>query len=243
MFSVICCYNNKRMYDINIKNKMYKVIREFDPDCELIGIDNSNNRFDSAAMALNWGCERAKQGVIIITHQDILVDDSFVNKLKACLIRLNNNAILGAGGINKEGIYTNILHSEKKVYAGPYRVDKPIPVDTLDECFFLFSKSCWESYPFNENICDGWHLYAAEMCLNARKNGNEVYVVDLPLYHYSPGRVDTAYLTTFYKLCKEYENDFRTIRTMNFTCGTRFPFAKLCYKWVRIIFRKILKGR
>lgn len=41
--------------------------------------------------------------------------------------------------------------------------------DTVDECCFGMTREVFDSLRFNEKVCNGWHLYAVEMCLRAKE--------------------------------------------------------------------------
>ncbi len=243
MYSIVCCYNNYEEYQNNIENGLYRNLLRYDEQCELIGLDNTEKRFRSASEALNVGCQKATQEILIIVHQDIVVEEESISTLMKYHNLLQENLIvIGAAGKNKDGLYTNVKHGENHVFAGTNTVDKLTQVETIDECFFCISKKTWKTTGFNETLCDGWHLYAAEMCLNVRKNNGIVYVGALRIYHESQGVVDACYLETMKRICKTYREDFDRIRTMCFECPTAFPYFHLFFKRIRIFLRGIVKG-
>ena len=81
MVSVICCYNRANEYAA-----MCETLRTQNIPCEMIGVDNSNQRFSSAAAALNWGAEQAQGDVLVFLHQDILFSraESLAELISAC---------------------------------------------------------------------------------------------------------------------------------------------------------------
>lgn len=75
--------------------------------------------------------------------------------------------------------------AKKKTYSEDYLCD------TVDECCFGMERETFNSLRFNEDICDGWHLYAVEMCLRAKE------------YTKSWGRsIQPRYRTLFRRKCR-----------------------------------------
>lgn len=69
---------------------------------------------------------------------------------------------------------------------------------------------------FNEELCNGWHLYAVELCLQCHNNGINVCVLDCGIEHLSKGNVDNSYNIAFMELLERYKKNFYIITT---TCG------------------------
>lgn len=59
--SLITVFNNQSMIDEMINSDK----RQNDADTEFIMIDNRNNKFNSAAAALNYGVEKASGDVLV----------------------------------------------------------------------------------------------------------------------------------------------------------------------------------
>ena len=88
--------------------------------------------------------------------------------------------------------------------------------DSLDECFFGGHTAHFKKNPFDEKLCDNWHLYGVERCLHTRWHGGNVYVCDVALIHHSTGHINHAYNENFRRLAKRYAG-MRCIRTV---CGS-----------------------
>ncbi len=113
--ALICCYNNEKQ----LNELLLDSYNEQDVECEKIFIDNSNNKFSSAAKALNYGASISKSNYYIFLHQDIrfLSSDSLkklYEELKKC------DGILGVAGVkeNEKKVFTSILHGPNKEIAG-----------------------------------------------------------------------------------------------------------------------------
>lgn len=189
MISVICCYNKPHEYELLLESRMSQ-----DIPCEIVGIDNVDHRFTSAAAALNWGAERALGDILVFVHQDVrfLRPDS-LRKLAAALSTCENRpCIVGPYGA---------AHHQGRTFTGYGEQD------TLDECCIAMTKRTWEVFPFDENLCDGWHLYAVEQCIRVRQAGGLILSGDFGIAHTSTGNVDEAYMETFKRLLIRYKEE------------------------------------
>lgn len=230
--TLVCCYNNSQMY-----HDFAESLKEQTCPCKLIGINNEgNSRFASCAAAYNSVIHDIDTKYVIYSHQDIcLKEKDTLEKFLGYLDRLNQDDLLGVAGVrfdDNEGTYSNIIHAHKQTgkfhYIEGAYVEGMIPCDTLDECFFGGYTEHFLKHPFDEKLCDNWHLYAVERCLNTKVEGrragreNAVYVCDVLLFHLSSGNVNSAFVKGFCKICKHYASDFPVIKT---TCaGSRTDF-------------------
>ena len=93
--------------------------------------------------------------------------------------------------------------------------------DTVDECFFGGYAEHFRHYPFNEVVCDNWHLYAVELCLRIRRTGNRVFICETDMIHTSTGTISHKYCRNLNRLCREYKAEYDTIYTTCSTCKTK----------------------
>ncbi len=223
MISVICCYNNEEQFktfsdNLKKQNVLY----------ELIPIDNRKHIFKSAAAALNYGAERASGDILVFSHQDILFlsKESLELLTEPIINNLQQEVISGAFGVFLEDGLTKGTkdHSVAK---------------SVDECLFAMSRRTWEKNPFDEQICDGWHLYAVELCYRIRQQGGKVIGVNCCVEHLSEGNIDSVYMMVFRKLIKKY-SDFEYIITTCKTMPTSLIYFWLYYPLWR--FKKALFG-
>lgn len=172
--TIVCCYNNEAMY-----NDFVNTLKSQTCPYELIGIDNRRNgKFTSCAAAYNSVINDVKTKYVIYSHQDILLQDSYtLAHFVSYLERIKRDDILGAAGVRfgVKGTFTNIRHVSRDtgeiLFAGRNRLkNKIMECDTVDECFFGGYAEHFRNYPFDDVICDNWHLYASEACLNTKSN-------------------------------------------------------------------------
>ena len=175
--TVVCCYNNQEVY-----NDFVNTLKTQSYPCEVIGIDNRDNKaFTSCASAYNSVMKQVSTKYVIYSHQDILLEESdTLEKFVSYLDHIRTHDILGVAGVceDKPEVFTNIRHrwnsTGKISYAGQYRVEGNMMEGlTVDECFFGGRAEHFREYPFDENICDNWHLYAVDACLNTKAQGEK----------------------------------------------------------------------
>lgn len=183
---------------------------------ELITINNTEKKFKSAAKALNFGGNKAKGKYILFVHQDVdLSSKSFLEKLEIILDSINNLGIAGVAGKSESSrfIISNIKEGTPPKYTG-IQIDKPVKVQTLDECLFIIPKKVFNKLKFDEKVCDGWHLYAVDYSLSILEIGLDVYVIPTNIYHYSAGEsFSSEYYTILKKLIEKHKDNYNWIYT------------------------------
>jgi hypothetical protein len=128
--------------------------------------------FTSASLAYNSGIDDAEHDVIIFVHQDVYLPDSWFPDLERCLAHLEGTGarwgVLGCfgsrngatGGLGR--IYTRGLgrHGQE--------LSHPEAIETLDEIVLILRKS--SGLRFDRNM-PHFHLYGADICMEARERG------------------------------------------------------------------------
>ncbi len=190
-------------------------------EVEFVCIDNRNKRYPSAASALNFGVTKATGDVLVFLHQDIeFLSEDVLEYIYDFAIE-NPSSVFGAAGVynkNNPDAKNDCLTS---IYAGPNKsiignMTKPTTAFTLDECLIACHKKCFEKLKYDEKICDGWHLYGADLCLQAQAFYNmSVYAVPLNLWHKSNGNADKSYLKCQNRLGKKYKKYYKVVNTTN----------------------------
>ena len=100
MISVICVYND----DWILQNYLLKSLSEQKAGFELITIDNGENRFASAAEALNYGGRKATGDYLLFVHQDVdLCSDSWLDSTENVLDTIPNLGVAGVAGVSENG--------------------------------------------------------------------------------------------------------------------------------------------
>ncbi len=219
MISVICCYNNEKIFNEVCKSsvEMQKNIA-----FEFIAIDNTRNVFKSAAKALNHAMNLVQYDYVVCVHQDFgFVNDNALRDIFDYLSKQSAFCVVGCAGavydassklvdriIGRNRIVVSYLTSAKSTN------DKDVvEVESIDECFFAFNKKLWEKHNFNEKDCFAWDLYSVEMCLYARKQGGKCYVIPIKGIHHSNGSLTSKIYYSVYLISKKYKKEFKYIVT------------------------------
>ena len=234
--SLITVYNNRKL----LEEMLSSVNGQLNVETDLVMIDNRQKAFSSAAAALNYGTDKAVGDVFVFLHQDIeflshdaleqIYDYAFENK----------NAIFGAAGVknrneDKSGkIFTSMYAGGDKVKHSA--LDKPTECFTLDECLIACHRDCMNELSFDETVCDGWHLYGADLCLQAGLH-SDLKVMVIPMdyvWHKSNGNADRSYHKTQNKLACKYKRKYDVINTTN-----GFQYTNGFKRLVTNIYRKL----
>lgn len=211
--SVICVYNDKNSFE----TQLCASLKIQNVEYELVALDNTNNRFKSAAAALNYGSSIATGNVFIYAHQDIfLKGENELRRFADAIENVPNGTVVGTQGVKEPSrlYYSNITAGNTYISdINREFEDGYYQVSCVDEGFFGMKKETWTLLNFNETLCDNWHLYCVEMCLHTRKLGNKVYVYPIQLHHFSMGTISLDYMRNLKQLCKFYRKDFKYIWT------------------------------
>jgi hypothetical protein len=157
---------------------------------EIIVIKNS----PSAAAALNLGLDRAKCQWVVCPHQDVRLpsgwDHEFLDQLRIADERLGPIGVAGVYGVGAVvggGEAGPPLAAERigwVVDRGRVLRDGPAlpaPVATLDELLLVVRRD--SGLRFDPAL--GFHLYGADLCLQARDRGLAVVALAAPCHHNS----------------------------------------------------------
>jgi len=181
MISIVCVYNNEKI----LKNVLLKGLQEQTAEFELITIDNTDQKYNSAAEALNHGGVQAESDYIMFIHQDMwLPHKTWLAETEKILKNLGDLGVAGVlGASDTDGARgKNVLHWSIEDFGLMQnhgdRSDKTVEkVLTLDECLLIIPKKVFNRLKFDEKTFDGWDCYGADYCLCAKELGLNIYVI------------------------------------------------------------------
>ncbi|MEL7669174.1 glycosyltransferase [Methanobacterium sp.] len=217
-------YNNEEI----LNDYLLKSLNSQTTNYELILIDNTQKKFKSAAEAFNQEGKKAKGKYIIFTHQDVdLCSNTFLNDLELILDPISNLGIAGVAGKSKEKvIISNIKEGIPPKFSGKIQIDTPVKVQTLDECLFIIPKNVFDMVPFDEEVCNGWHLYAVDYSLSVNEKGRDVYVVPASIYHKSAGdSFSKEYYSILKKLLNKHRKNYKMVYTTMGNWDSEYPLS------------------
>ncbi len=185
--------------------------------------------FKSAALAYNDAMNRATEDVIVFCHQDMYFPESWLDDLERSIRLLDqsdpNWAVLGIWGVTEEGQGLGYVHSNGHGNLGqPF--DKPVRVNTLDECVLILRKS--SRLQFDPDLPD-FHFYGTDICLSARKAGMSCYAISAFCVHNTRTLriVPAEYFDSYFHIKKAW-SEFLPIYT---PCGKVARFDRDFYQY------------
>lgn len=258
MISIVCVYNDEEI----LRDYLLKSLKNQTVEFELIRIDNTRNRFKSAAEALNYGGKKVKGNYIMFVHQDVnLTLNSCLENAEKILKSISNLGIAGVTGVVERKHILSldwtrgrgvIKHGEPPEIPECFRpIRSPEKVQTLDECLIIIPRAVFKVLTFDEGVCNDWHLYAVDYCLSVRELGFDVYVIPMFIYHRSTGvsaktccqailslgLYPKEYYQTLESVLKKHKSCFKKIYT---NCGNWSVLYPLTLQRVRQVIKKLL---
>jgi glycosyltransferase involved in cell wall biosynthesis len=155
---------------------------------EIIAVRNA----PSAAEGLNSGLERAKHALVVCVHQDVYLpegwDERLVSQYRLAQQTLGTVGVAGIYGVGeaKESPGTplsavrigHVIDRGRTLHEG---AALPVAASTLDELLLVLPRGT----PLRFDPALGFHLYGADICLQAREQGVHVAVLDALCHHHS----------------------------------------------------------
>lgn len=224
MISVVCVYNNKQV----LREYLESSLDVQTSGLEKILVDNSQNKYESAAKALNEGATRANGRYVLFIHQDVrLYPETWLADAEKLLDSLQNVGIAGlAGKKASEGVMSNIIHGIPPRPAGNTRIDRVETAQTVDECAMIVPKSVFDVLRFDEEVCDSWHLYGVDYSLSVRNLGLEVFVLPLEAHHISLAySMSGSYYKSLKKVLRKHRKEYEYVYTTMGDWRTAVPVS------------------
>jgi hypothetical protein len=141
-------------------------------------------------------------------------------------------------GVKQSGFFVgNIIDPHTCVKVGSL----PSEVVSLDEVCLILRKDSF--LQFDDNL-GGYHLYGADICLQANQSGLRCYAIDAPFEHLSAGKVDNSFWEMAEKLREKWSRVKNAPHVIETTCGVfqlkSGLFGTLCYRF-KVFTRKIIR--
>ena len=205
-FTVVAAVNN----DTVLRDSLMR-----SPDMHSVREVLTRRGFSSAAQAYNSGKEASASDVIIFAHQDVYFPQCWFESLARSITAISAQdpdwGVLGVFGISLSGAEAGHLYSTglRRVLGCPF--EGPIKVSTLDEVVLVVRRS--SGLQFDEKL-PGFHLYGADICLEAQLKGLKCYVISAFCVHNSNGldQLPPAYSRAYFYLRDKWRNQL-PIRT------------------------------
>jgi hypothetical protein len=149
--------------------------------------------------------DQAKGRFLIFAHPDVTFSPDLITNVRQQL-SMDHVGVVGATGPNDTG---------KVFWSGS--IKRPQKVSSLDGCFFAIDRE--KGLRFDEKTFDEFHLYAEDLCFDARDKGLKVYVIPAKeFYHESEtlkerGTCWGRYQEYKQRLIQKWHKKFKVITT------------------------------
>ena len=180
MISVICVYNDERIFT----NMLNKCLQKQTAKFELISVNNTEVTFKSAAKALNYMGRQAQGGYLMFVHQDVILpSERWLEDTEIILAGISDLGVAGCAGVDENGQQQGFIRDRYHLWGKPFA--EPKEVQTLDESVLIVPHAVFRDIQFDEENFTGWHCYGADYCLRAMSRGLGIYVIPSFIYHNS----------------------------------------------------------
>jgi hypothetical protein len=174
--------------DDQVLNSTLLASPAIDANCELI----VRRGFITAGAAYNSGLAEASNDIVVFAHQDVYLPATWLKNLAETLDTLeaagSRWGVLGCFGATQET--PPRLHGYcfstglRRILGKPFRT--LAPAQTLDELLLVVRRS--SGLHFDEQL-PGFHLYGADICLQAATRGLENFIIPAFCIHNANGTV------------------------------------------------------
>lgn len=184
------------------------------PDLEFCPEFVLRRGFSSAADAFNPIIEASTNDVLVFAHQDVFLPAGWLTRLKYTIESLcvtdSNWAVLGTLGVTSMGVYVGQVYCTANRGMLGHALRLPTMVNSLDELVLVLRKS--SGVRFDRGT--GFHFYGTDVCLNARRSGQNTYVIPALCIHNSDsyGMFPFAFWRGYYYMRNKW-SDFLPVRT------------------------------
>ncbi len=144
--------------------------------------------FASAADAYNSGILKSSGDIVAFIHQDVYLPEGWLYRVERAIEAIEAQdpawGVLGVWGATKNEGMAGYLHWTGMEGAAGQRFEGGIEVETLDEVVLLIRRS--SSLCFDESL-RGFHMYGADICLEAGRRGMKSYAISAFCIHNTNG--------------------------------------------------------
>ncbi len=223
MLSIVICHRNPVLLTAIKKNIEATIGIPY----ELIIIDNTKNEH-SIFSAYNEGVKRSKYDIVCFTHEDILFySDDWGKKVLAHFNNPETGMIGLIGGLAQSVVPSawwfnnyfdrsarNLLmrstdKKDKKLYhyySNPFNdVDKTEAV-IIDGLWFCIKKDLFKKIAFDEKYFSGFHLYDADISMQALQHKKNYVVYDILIEHFWTGNISEDYYMELRKFVTKWKD-------------------------------------
>jgi hypothetical protein len=154
------------------------------PDIELAADIILQKGYASAAEAYNAGIRKSKGEIVLLVHQDVYLPAAWIDHVRRAIGSISardpNWGVVGVYGVKDDGGHAGYVYDYRTLGE---QFEGGIEVAVLDELLLILRHS--SGLLFDESL-PGFHMYGADICLEARRRGMKSYAVSAFCIHNSP---------------------------------------------------------
>ena len=197
--SLVCCVNRHDVFNDCLMASLPRA--GMTGRAEVIPIDNRSNQY-SVPQALNRGIEKSRAPLVVCCHQDVRLPDGWLDRFFGQIARVEDRdrqwGVAGVMGVGFNGAFAG--HIRDPHTSRPFG-RLPRKVQSLDEVCLAIRRD--GGLRFDEGL-GGFHLYGADLRLQAGMKGMSCYVLDACLEHLSGGKLDESFYRMADRLCAKW---------------------------------------
>ncbi len=172
LWSVIAAVNDEQLLNTCLLRS---------PDLELAADIILQRGFASAAEAYNDGIRKSRGEIVVFVHQDVYLPKGWIDRARKAIDLIAAHdpgwGVMGLYGVKDDGGHVGHVYYHRIMGE---QFEGGIEVSTLDELLLIVRRSSGLS--FDESL-SGYHMYGADICLEARKRGIKSYVISAFCIH------------------------------------------------------------
>lgn len=142
----------------------------------------------SASAGYNAGIRKSSGDILVFVHQDVYLPEGWFKQLLQAVNYLNKEephwGVLGVYGSGPDSVGHGHLYSTGLGCVVGTPLAHPVRIQTLDEVVLVLRRS--SGLCFDERL-PGFHLYGADICLEAQRRALTCHVVEAFCIHNSRG--------------------------------------------------------
>ena len=134
--------------------------------------------FSNAAAAYNSGIYNAKSDLLVFVHQDVYLPQGWLMTVQSAVDGVSKTdpdwGVMGCWGIRPSGEGAGFVYDGAWKNVLGKHFEGGLEVESLDEVVLILRKS--SGLRFDPQLA-GFHMYGADICLEARRRGRKCYAI------------------------------------------------------------------
>ena len=212
-WSLVAAVNNEHVLQTSLLSS---------PDVSSAADRHLMRDYPSAGAAYNDAIPECTGDVIIFAHQDVYLPPGWIEAVYREIEKVQgidrNWGVLGVCGANTAGRLVGHLYSTGIRGVFGQALDRPVAAVSLDEMVIVLRRASGLRF---DPALPGFHLYGADICLEARRLGLSSFVISAFCVHNSNGinRLPLSFWRAYWRLRTKWQAELPVVTT----CTSIYP--------------------